>query len=175
MFCRTVSDVQRHSEGTERSDGRPENARHDAVRISSEGAGRSPASSPQQFRDVPLSEATETLRDQYEERIERLQSALRDDETYLGSQSGTTGLVALDADTGENTVDDQRDATRRVVLVIDSEAVLTEPLSATRFARVDAGVDVIGAGVLFVGAVARGESPATAIEWTRLAPQRNDT
>jgi len=50
---------------------------YDAIRIlEAQGLVEIPHSSPQQFRAVPLEEATETLRDQYEERVERLHDAL---------------------------------------------------------------------------------------------------
>jgi DNA-binding MarR family transcriptional regulator len=50
---------------------------YDAIRVlEAQGLVEIQHSSPQQFRAVPLDEATETLRDQYEDRVERLHDAL---------------------------------------------------------------------------------------------------
>jgi sugar-specific transcriptional regulator TrmB len=50
---------------------------YDAIRVlEAQGLVEIQHSSPQQFRAVSLEEATETLHDQYENRIERLQDAL---------------------------------------------------------------------------------------------------
>src|SRR6056297_2853298 len=50
---------------------------YDAIRVlEAQGLVEIQHSSPQQFRAVPLEEATETLRDQYEARVDRLQKAL---------------------------------------------------------------------------------------------------
>lgn len=106
---------------------------YDAVRIlEAKGLVEVQHSSPQQFRAVPLSEATETLRDQYEERIERLQSALRemgriesnDDEAELQEVWSLSGSDAIE----NRAAAISEDATDEVVLVIGSEAVFTEPL-----------------------------------------------
>jgi len=50
---------------------------YDAVRLlEAQGLVEVQHSSPQRFRVVPLEEATETLRDQYEARVDRLANAL---------------------------------------------------------------------------------------------------
>lgn len=50
---------------------------YDAIRVlEAEGLTEVQHTSPQQFRAVPLEEAIDTLRDQYEARMERLQNAL---------------------------------------------------------------------------------------------------
>jgi len=106
---------------------------YDAVRIlEAKGLVEVQHSSPQQFRAVPLSEATETLRDQYEERVERLQSALSEmgrieadnDEAELQEVWSLSGSDAIE----NRAAAISADATDEVVLVIGSEAVLTEPL-----------------------------------------------
>jgi sugar-specific transcriptional regulator TrmB len=52
---------------------------YDAVRIlEAQGLVEIQHSSPQKFRAVSMSEATETLRGQYESRVDRLQAALDD-------------------------------------------------------------------------------------------------
>src|SRR6056297_4042684 len=51
---------------------------YDAIRVlEAQGLVEIQHSSPQRFRAVSLEEATETLRDQYEARVERLATALR--------------------------------------------------------------------------------------------------
>ena len=50
---------------------------YDAIRVlEAQGLVEIQHSSPQRYRAVALEEATETLRDQYDSRVERLQSAL---------------------------------------------------------------------------------------------------
>jgi sugar-specific transcriptional regulator TrmB len=50
---------------------------YDAVRVlEAQGLVEIQHASPQRFRAVPMEEATKTLRDQYEDRIERLRNAL---------------------------------------------------------------------------------------------------
>ncbi|EMA22284.1 transcriptional regulator [Haloarcula argentinensis DSM 12282] len=120
---------------------------YDAVRIlEAKGLVEVQHSSPQQFRAVPLSEATETLRDQYEERVERLQSALRemgriepeDDEAELQEVWSLSGSDAIE----NRAAAISEDATDEVVLVIGSEAVLTDPLIA-QLNSLDANTDLI--------------------------------
>jgi sugar-specific transcriptional regulator TrmB len=105
---------------------------YDAIRVlEAQGLVEIQHSSPQQFRAVPLDEATETLRDQYEDRVERLQDALasvetvdEDDETavqQVWSMAGRDGI--------ENRTNDLIDeATEEVVLVLGDESLLTEDL-----------------------------------------------
>ncbi|MDT3434362.1 helix-turn-helix domain-containing protein [Haloarcula sp. 1CSR25-25] len=106
---------------------------YDAVRIlEAKGLVEVQHSSPQQFRAVPLSEATETLQDQYEERVERLQSALHamgsievdDDDATLQEVWSLTGSDAI-ANRAAGIIGD---ATEEVVLVIGAEAILTDSL-----------------------------------------------
>ncbi|GAA5432490.1 TrmB family transcriptional regulator [Haloarcula japonica] len=120
---------------------------YDAVRIlEAKGLVEVQHSSPQQFRAVPLSEATETLRDQYEERVERLQSALRemgriesdDDEAELQEVWSLSGSDAIE----NRAAAISEDATDEVVLVIGSEAILTDPLIA-QLNSLDANTDLI--------------------------------
>jgi len=78
---------------------------YDAIRLlEAQGLVEIQHSSPQQFRAVPLEEATDTLRDQYEARVERLANALEqaepvepaDDEEpvqEVWSMSGTTAIA----------------------------------------------------------------------------------
>ncbi|RYJ11314.1 TrmB family transcriptional regulator [Haloarcula hispanica] len=158
---------------------------YDAVRIlEAKGLVEVQHSSPQQFRAVPLSEATETLRDQYEERVERLQSALRemgsiesdDDEAELQevwSLSGSDAIENRAAAIIEETTDE-------VVLVIGSDAVLTEPL-IEQLNSIDSDIDlIVGSGSASIRDRVEREIPrATAflseLDWLRgeITPQED--
>lgn len=108
---------------------------YDAIRVlEAQGLVEIQHSSPQQFRAVPLDEATETLRDQYEDRAERLHDALdtveiveADDETTIQQVWAMSGRDAI-----ENRTDQLiEDAAGEVVLVVGDEPLLTEDLVAT--------------------------------------------
>jgi len=122
---------------------------YDAIRVlEAQGLVEIQHSSPQRFRAVPLEEATETLHDQYENRIGRLQNALEtvdvidEDEgspvQQVWSMAGQNGI--------ENRTDELiREATEEVVLVIAHESLLTDDLVGA--------LDGIGNGVdLIIGA-----------------------
>jgi len=105
---------------------------YDAIRVlEAQGLVEIQHSSPQQFRAVPLAEATETLRDQYEARVERLEAALEDAEELdpeeenliqeVWSLSGTDAIANR-----SNTL--IRDAAEEVVLVIGDDSLLTDEL-----------------------------------------------
>lgn len=105
---------------------------YDAIRVlEAQGLVEVQHSSPQRFRAVPLAEATETLRDQYDDRVERLQDALNrvdvveaEDETTMQEVWAMSGQVAI-----ENRTNDLiGEATEEVVLVIGDESLLTEDL-----------------------------------------------
>ena len=119
---------------------------YDAIRVlEAQGLVEIQHSSPQQFRAVPLDEATETLRDQYEDRVERLHDALdtvgivdQDDETPVQQIWAMSGRDAI-----ENRTDQLiKDASEEVVLVIGDESLLTEDLVAT-LNDVGNGVDLL--------------------------------
>ncbi|AXG09457.1 TrmB family transcriptional regulator [Haloplanus rubicundus] len=105
---------------------------YDAVRVlEAQGLVEVQHSSPQRFRAVPLEEATETLRDQYEARVDRLTNALEQadpvDQTdedpiqEVWSMSGTDAI----ANRSNQLIGD---ATDEVVLVLGDESLLTEEL-----------------------------------------------
>lgn len=105
---------------------------YDAIRVlEAQGLVEIQHSSPQQFRAVPLGEAAETLRDQYEARVERLEAALEEAEELnpeeedlvqeVWSMSGTDAIANR-----SNTL--IRDATEEVVLVVGDGSLLTEEL-----------------------------------------------
>ncbi|MEF8783382.1 MAG: helix-turn-helix domain-containing protein [Haloarculaceae archaeon] len=108
---------------------------YDAIRVlEAQGLVEIQHSSPQRFRAVSIDEATETLRDQYEARVERLHDALQsveivDDETeepvqQVWAMAGRDGI--------ENRTNDLiAGAESEVVLVIGEKSLLTEDLVET--------------------------------------------
>jgi len=123
---------------------------YDAVRVlEAQGLVEIQHSSPQRFRAVSLSEATETLREQYDSRVDRLHNALEDvqmettdDESSIQEVWSMTGSTAI-----ENRTDTLlKQAESEIVLVIADEELLTERL-VTKLNTTDEAVD------LLVGAV----------------------
>ncbi|WP_424003071.1 TrmB family transcriptional regulator [Haloarcula salina] len=108
---------------------------YDAVRVlEAKGLVEVQHSSPQRFKAVPLSEATETLRDQYETKIQRFQTALEDIQTVEGDDD--TDRPEIWSLTGSGAVENRvariaQDATDEVVLIVGSDAVLTDSLIET--------------------------------------------
>lgn len=105
---------------------------YDAVRIlEAQGLVEIQHSSPQQFRAVSLSEATETLRDQYESRVDRLHRTLDDiemledrEESSIQQVWAMTGSTAIESRT--NKLLDK--AENEIVFVIGDESLLTDRL-----------------------------------------------
>ncbi|QGX94590.1 TrmB family transcriptional regulator [Haloplanus rallus] len=123
---------------------------YDAIRVlEAQGLVQIQHSNPQQFRAVSLDEATETLRDQYEARVERLHDALdtveivdSDDEEPVQQVWAMAGNDAIENRTEELI----ETATDEIVLVIGDESLLTEDLVAT--------LNEVGNGVeLLIGAL----------------------
>jgi len=123
---------------------------YDAIRVlEAQGLVEIQHSSPQRFRAVPLDEATETLRDQYEARVERLEAALKDAEKLdsgdedlvqeVWSMAGTDAIANR-----SNTLIE--DAAEEVVLVVGDDSLLTDELVGS-LNGLDESVD------LLVGAV----------------------
>ena len=108
---------------------------YDAIRVlEAKGLVETQHTNPQQFRAVPLSEATETLRDQYEYRIEQLETALSgvdrlesDGEDLVQEVWSMSGEVAI-ANRTEELVGD---AEAEVVLVVGHQSLLTDDLIET--------------------------------------------
>ena len=124
---------------------------YDAVRIlEAQGLVEVQHSSPQQFRAVPLSEATETLRNQYERRIGRLQSALQEVDR-IESDNDEAELQEVWSLSGSDAIENRAatlitDATEEVVFVIGSNAVLTDSL-IEQLNSLDSNTDlIIGTG-----------------------------
>jgi predicted transcriptional regulator len=113
----------------------PRSRVYDAIRIlEAKGLVEIQHSSPQKFRAVSLDEATETLRDQYEDRIDRLHGSLEsisavddDEETAVQEVWAMSGRQAIENRTEQllETADGE------VVLVIGDESLLTENLVET--------------------------------------------
>ncbi|WP_255196532.1 TrmB family transcriptional regulator [Halorarius litoreus] len=107
---------------------------YDAIRVlEAQGLVEIQHSSPQQFRAVPLDEATETLRDQYEARVDRLHNALdtveivdEDDETPVQQVWAMSGRDAIENRTNQLI----EKASEEIVLVLGDESLLTEELVA---------------------------------------------
>ena len=108
---------------------------YDAVRLlEAQGLVEVQHSSPQQFRAVSIEEATETLRDQYEARVDRFANALgkadpvemaeEDSVQEVWSMAGTEAI----ANRSNQLI---TDATEEVVLVLGDESLLTEDLVAS--------------------------------------------
>ncbi|WP_129116362.1 TrmB family transcriptional regulator [Halegenticoccus tardaugens] len=119
---------------------------YDAIRmLEAQGLVEIQHSSPQQFRAVPLEEATETLRDQYEARVERLHDALdtveivdEDDESPVQQVWAMTGRDAIE----NRTNDLVGEAADEIVLVLGDESLLTEDLIDT-LNEVSNGIDLL--------------------------------
>jgi sugar-specific transcriptional regulator TrmB len=119
---------------------------YDSIRVlEAQGLVEIQHSSPQQFRAVPLEEATETLRDQYENRVERLHDAL--DTVEIVEQDDETPVQQIWAMSGRDAIENRtdqliEDAAEEVVLVVGDESLLTEDLVAT-LNDVGNGVDLL--------------------------------
>jgi sugar-specific transcriptional regulator TrmB len=119
---------------------------YDAVRVlEAQGLVEIQHSSPQRFRAVPLEEATETLRDQYETRVDRLGNALR----AAGEieSEGEDPVQEVWALSGSDAIANRADqlvtnAGEEVVLVLGDDSLLTDELIAT-VDGLDDGVDVL--------------------------------
>lgn len=107
-------------------------------------------SNPQEFRAVSISEATETLRRQYEDRIATLQSNLQDlgpapeDESERVQE--VWSLSGHDA-IGARTRSVVEDADSEVVLVVVDDSLLTDALFRTLEAATDRGVSLVLGGL----------------------------
>ena len=108
---------------------------YDAIRVlEAKGLVEVQHSSPQQFRAVSLDEATETLRNQYEERVERLRSAL--DTVEIIEEADDEPVQEVWSMTGRDAIENRTEqlleaATDEIVLVVGDESLLTEDLVDT--------------------------------------------
>ncbi|WP_277555703.1 TrmB family transcriptional regulator [Halobaculum limi] len=119
---------------------------YDAIRVlEAQGLVEIQHSSPQQFRAVPLEEATETLRDQYEARVERLHDAL--DTVEIVDEDDETPVQQVWAMSGRDGIENRTNqliekASEEIVLVLGDESLLTDELVA-RLNDVGRGVDLL--------------------------------
>ncbi|WP_089777019.1 TrmB family transcriptional regulator [Haloferax massiliensis] len=119
---------------------------YDAVRmLEAQGLVEVQHSSPQRFRAVPLAEATETLRAQYQSRIDRLTNALErteridsDDESSVQEVWAMTGTDAI-ANRTHKLLGTAKD---EIVLVLGDSSLLTDRLAKDLNARAE-DVDVL--------------------------------
>jgi len=122
---------------------------YDAIRVlEAQGLVEIHHSSPQRFRAVSISEATETFRDQYEARVERLQSSLdtievveQDDESPVQQVWSMVGQEAIENRTNGLITD----ANDEVVLVLGDQSLLTPELVDTLNAVEDDIELIVGA------------------------------
>lgn len=119
---------------------------YDAIRVlEAQGLVEIQHSSPQQYRAVSLQEATETLRDQYEDRVERLQNALNSveivdtkDDSQVQQVWAMSGSTAI-----ENRAEELiNGAESEVVLVIGDSDLMTPDLVAC-LSELDQSVDLL--------------------------------
>ena len=108
---------------------------YDAIRVLEvQGLVEIQHSSPQKFRAVSLEEATATLRDKYEDRVDRLHDALESADTVDDEENSTVQEVW--AMSGQDAIENRAErliesATDEIVLVIGDESLLTEKLIET--------------------------------------------
>ena len=119
---------------------------YDAVRVlEAQGLVEIQHSSPRKFRAVSLSEATETLREQYETRVDRLHDALDDIELHTADDDSSIQEVwSMTGSTGiENRTKRLLGETdSEIVFVIGDKSVLTETL-VDQLTAIDGEVDLL--------------------------------
>ena len=119
---------------------------YDAIRVlEAQGLVEIQHTSPQQFRAVPLDEGIETLRDQYQDRVARLESLLGGlDDVQEAENEPVQEVWSL---SGESAVENRieqliGDAESEVVFVVGHESLLTPDLAAA-FDAIDPSVDLL--------------------------------
>jgi len=149
---------------------------YDAVRVlEAQGLVEIQHSSPRKFRAVSLSEATETLRSQYETRVDRLQDALDDieqddatDESSIQEVWSMSGSAAIE----NRTETLLTGADSEIVFVIGDESLLTDSL-VDQLRTIDSGADLLlGAATDSIEARIQGAVPeattfVSGLEWLR--------
>jgi sugar-specific transcriptional regulator TrmB len=119
---------------------------YDAVRVlEAQGLVEIQHTSPQQFRAVPVDEGVQTLRDQYDDRVDRLELLLRElDDVQTGDDEPIQEVWSLTGSTAvENRIERLLNAAdSEVVFVIGHAELLTEDLVACLDAT-DPNVDLL--------------------------------
>lgn len=119
---------------------------YDAIRVlEAHGLVEIQHTSPQRFRAVPLEEATETLRDEYEGRVDRLRDSLESIGTVEESEGSVIQQVW--AMSGEDAIENRtakliENAVEEVVLVVADRSLLTADL-VEDLNSVDEDVDLL--------------------------------
>ena len=122
---------------------------YDAIRVlETKGLVEIQHSNPQQFRAVPIEEAAETLRQEYESRTDTLVEALaaiEPAESDGGDEEITHEVWALSGTTAiTNRTQQLIDAAgREIVLIIGRDEVVTEELLEQLQEALDTGLDVL--------------------------------
>jgi predicted transcriptional regulator len=122
---------------------------YDAIRVlEAQGLVEIQHSSPQQFRAVPLEEAMETLRDRYENRVDRLRDALDTVDDVDGT--GESSVQQVWSMSGRDGIENRaaeliQGATEEVVLVLGDQSLLTDDLVGTLNGLPDGVELVVGA------------------------------
>ena len=159
---------------------------YDAVRVlESKGLVEIQHSNPQQFRAVSVSEASETLRKEYEQRIESLQSTLAALEPFHDAQASDTthevwslsgrGAIAT------RMMDLLGKAVDEIVLVIGDSDVFTDEIAANLDAASARGVSVIVGVIdeqlreLVASSLADGSVFVSDLGWLRPDARRGDS
>ncbi|WP_137286037.1 TrmB family transcriptional regulator [Halorussus salinisoli] len=120
---------------------------YDAIRVlEAQGLVEIQHTNPRQYRSVPLDEATQTLRRQYETRVDELQEALDDIEPAsetdskvtheVWSLSGTEGITS-------RTLQLLEDAESEIIFVVSSPSIVTDSLIERLNEATAKGVDVL--------------------------------
>lgn len=136
---------------------------YDAVSVlETKGLVETKHTSPRQFRAVPVDEAVETLRAEYESRVAALREALSGVGTATADETAVTHEVwALSGDGGiaARCITMIEDADEEVMLVVTSEQTVDADLVEALAAAVDRGVSVV-VGATTDGARSRGRDSA---------------
>jgi HTH-type transcriptional regulator, sugar sensing transcriptional regulator len=121
---------------------------YDAIRVlETKGLVEIQHSNPQQFRAVPIEEAAETLRQEYESRTETLIEAIDNIEPAIpdGDEEITHEVWALSGTTAiSNRTQQLIDATgREIVLIVGRDEVITDGLLEQLQEALETGLDVL--------------------------------
>ncbi|MDS0296138.1 TrmB family transcriptional regulator [Halogeometricum luteum] len=159
---------------------------YDAVRVlETKGLVEIQHSNPQRFRAVPIEEAAETLRSEYESRTDSLRETLRgidsatvDDDVDVSHEVWALSGHAAIATRATQLIDE---AEREVVLIVGTEETLTDQLTGRLESAQDRGVDVIVGTVSEAlqeevrGTLPNAEAFVSGLDWLRPAMSGDET
>jgi sugar-specific transcriptional regulator TrmB len=158
---------------------------YDAIRVlESKGLVEVQHSNPQQFRAVPVSEAAETLRREFESRtdslaevLEDLDPAPREEDDEVTHEVWSLSGTATIANRTQQLIDD---AESEVVLIVGREEVLTDELVEHLRVAIESGVDVLvgsateGLSDTVDEALPGAQSFTSGLEWLESSPTDPD-